>query len=333
MNINTVEMHTGGEPLRIITDGFPKPDGKTILQKRRFVKEKLDNFRKLLMHEPRGHYDMYGALLVEPDIKDADIAALFIHNEGYSTMCGHAVIALGRYAIDYGHVTPTEPETKVNIECPCGLVRALVEYKNGKSGSVRFQSVPAFVFATDVELNVQGHGKVKVDISYGGAFYAFISADKLGLDLWKTPINQIKDAATMVTNAVKNEVQLEHPDDNDLAFIYGTIVTDGKDEYSDEPTANICVFADAQVDRSPTGSGVTARTALQYHKRHISLNKSRVFVNARIGSKFSAKPVRQTKCGSYDAVIIEVSGHAFYTGKSAFTFEEDDPLKGGFLLK
>ncbi|XP_077864863.1 trans-L-3-hydroxyproline dehydratase-like [Saccoglossus kowalevskii] len=238
MNINTVEMHTGGEPLRIVTDGFPKPDGKTILQKRRFVKEKLDNFRKLLMHEPRGHYDMYGALLVEPDIEDADIAVLFMDNRSYSTMCGHAVIALGRYATDYGYVRPTEPETKVNIECPCGLVKALVEYKNGKSGSVRFQSVPAFVFATDVH-----------------------------------------------------------------------------------------------VDRSPCGSGVTARITLQYHKKQITLNKSRVFVNARTESNFSAKPVRQTKCGSYDAVIIEVSGRPYYSGASVFTFEEDDPLKGGFLVK
>lgn len=149
--IKTTEMHTAGEPLRVVESGFPSPRGDTILDKIRYTREHLDPYRKLLMSEPRGHLDMFGAVLVEPDHKDADIATMFIHNAGYSTMCGHAVIALGRYAVDSGLVrNPSSPETRVAIQCPCGLVEAFVEYKDGKTGNVRFNSVPAFVFATGI---------------------------------------------------------------------------------------------------------------------------------------------------------------------------------------
>ena len=144
--ITTTEMHTGGEPLRIVESGYPEIIGETILEKRKYALEKLDHLRKFIIYEPRGHYDMYGTLLVKPDLPGMDLAVLFIHNEGYSTMCGHAVIALGRYAIDKGLVQMIEPETEVNIQCPCGPVKAWVSCSNGRSGRVRFQSVPAFAF-------------------------------------------------------------------------------------------------------------------------------------------------------------------------------------------
>ena len=138
-------MHTGGEPLRIIESGYPAIQGRTILEKRRYARENLDQLRKLLIYEPRGHKDMYGAVIVEPDIKEAHFGVLFIHNEGYSTMCGHAVIALGRYAVDHGMVKGTAPVTEVRIQCPCGLVRAFVDYDDGKSGAVSFESVSAVI--------------------------------------------------------------------------------------------------------------------------------------------------------------------------------------------
>lgn len=148
--ISVVEMHTGGEPLRVILSGYPEVKGESLLEKRRYVRQHLDKLRRALMFEPRGHYDMYGALLVASELAEADLGVLFMHNEGYSTMCGHAVVALGRLAIDYGLVKepPRSPETQVNIHCPCGLVKAFVEYSEGKTGGVRFHSVPAFVFAT-----------------------------------------------------------------------------------------------------------------------------------------------------------------------------------------
>src|SRR5262245_53602758 len=164
-------MHTGGEPVRIVTGGYPPIPSGTILQKRAWVRENLDHLRRMLMFEPRGHYDMYGVLLVEPDLPGADLAVLFMHNEGYSTMCGHAVIALGRYAVDKGLVEAVEPVTSVQIECPCGLVAASVEVKDGKPGAVSFESVPAFLFAADRRLSVGGYGPITFDVAYGGAFY------------------------------------------------------------------------------------------------------------------------------------------------------------------
>ncbi|XP_075699692.1 trans-3-hydroxy-L-proline dehydratase isoform X1 [Rhinoderma darwinii] len=331
--LSVVDMHTGGEPLRIVLSGAPVPSGNTLLEKRRWVRENMDWVRRVLMLEPRGHQDMYGALLVPSEEADAQLGVLFMHNAGYSTMCGHAVIALGRFAVDYGLVEPQGPETPINIHCPCGLVRAYVSYSGGRSGKVRFQSVPAFTLCTDVTVDVPGYGKVVVDISYGGAFYAFVSAERFGLDVCTSRTRDLVDAAAAVSDAVKAQVTISHPDSEDLAFLYGTIITDGKDAYSEEPTANICVFADSQVDRSPTGSGVTARIALQYHKGLIQLEQTRAFKSGATESLFTGKAVKETVCGDYKAVIVEVSGQAHYTGAATFTLESDDPLKDGFLLK
>ncbi|XP_013406160.1 trans-L-3-hydroxyproline dehydratase-like [Lingula anatina] len=333
--IKTTEMHTGGEPLRIVESGYPKISGETILEKRKFVKENFDFLRKFLMFEPRGHFDMYGALLIEPDNPEADMAVLFMHNEGYSTMCGHAVIALGRYALDKGLARhkPSPPETEVNIQCPCGLVKAFVECNHlGETGRVRFHSVPSFLFAADVKVSVPGYGELQVDIAYGGAFYAFVTTEALGLNFQTNKTSEIVDAASKVTEAVKSTVKLHHPDSPDLAFLYGTIVTDGKEEFSQEPTANICVFADRQVDRCPTGSGVTARIALQFAKGLISIDQERAFENGCTGSRFTGKAIRSCKAGTHDAVVVEVSGNGYYTGSCTFIAEAKDMLKEGFIL-
>ncbi|XP_071962703.1 trans-L-3-hydroxyproline dehydratase-like [Antedon mediterranea] len=329
--IKTIEMHTGGEPLRVIISGYPKIHGDTILQKRRYAKNNLDHLRKMLMFEPRGHNDMYGAVLVDTDLPGADIAVLFMHNGGYSTMCGHAIIALGRLVVDKKYVTATEPETEVNIQCPCGLVKTVVEYKDGKSGYVRFHSVPAFLFASNVEIKVKGYGMMTVDISYGGAFYAFISADVLGLDVRRSSTSDLKKTATAVSDAVKEQVKILHPGDDDLSFLYGTILTDGQDNWSADPTANVCVFADAQVDRSPTGSGVTARIALQHAKGFIQIGQKRIFESGVTKSLFSGTAIKQVKCNDFDAVVVEVSGQGHYTGEASFILEEGDIVGEGFL--
>lgn len=341
LEISTIEMHTGGEPLRIIASGFPEIKGDTILDKRRYVRENLDHLRKLLMFEPRGHYDMYGAVIVQPHSEMADLGVIFMHNEGYSTMCGHAVIALGRYAVDSGLLSTdvsrsSVGEVPVFIECPCGVVKALVDIEEGKSGRVRFVSVPAFAFGLDVEINTEKFGQVKVDIGFGGAFYAIVPAHRLGVDVRSSRLADIVEAANAITNAGKSQIKLHHPDSEELAFLYGTIITDGKDMFnsdSKEATANVCVFADSEVDRSPTGSGVTARVAVQYARQQIGLHQMRVFEQGLVGSQFTGQAVKETKVGDFDAVHIEVAGNAYYTGKCTFTVEKDDPFRDGFLLK
>ncbi|MBL8581299.1 MAG: proline racemase family protein, partial [Rhizobiaceae bacterium] len=193
--VETVEMHTGGEPVRIVVSGYPEIVGATILEKRRYARENLDHLRRMLMFEPRGHYDMYGVLPVEPDLPGADMAVLFTHNEGYSTMCGHATIALGRFAVDQGLVPVTVPETVVNLQCPCGLVRVRVAVEDTPAGpvtgAVSFESVPSFAFALDLVAEVPGVGKVPFDIGYGGAFYALVDTGAIGLDLRETPLDRL----------------------------------------------------------------------------------------------------------------------------------------------
>jgi trans-L-3-hydroxyproline dehydratase len=331
LRIETIEMHTGGEPVRLVVGGFPEVSGETILAKRRHAREHLDHLRRLLIFEPRGHYDMYGVIQVKPDHPEAHLAVLFIHNEGYSTMCGHAVIALGRWAVDSGLVPATEPEAQVNIQCPCGLVRARVAVEGGRAGAVRFESVPAFAFALERRVEVPGIGALTLDIGYGGAYYAILPAERLGLDLRRSSIRALTDAAARVTEAAKGQVPLTHPDDPDLAFCYGTILTDGGDG-SERPSANVCVFAEREVDRSPTGSGVTARMALEHAKGRVGIGVERQFESVT-GAVFTGRVLRQVPAGGFPAVTVEVGGRAYYTGRSSFTLEPDDPLGAGFLLR
>ncbi|NWX68862.1 T3HPD dehydratase, partial [Alca torda] len=340
--LQTVEMHTGGEPLRIIPRLEAAEEavagGLSLLSLRREMAATQDHVRRALMHEPRGHSGMYGVVVVVGGVATTSghLAAIFLHGAGYSTMCGHAVLALGRFALDYGLVAvPSCPETAVHLHCPCGPITAFVPWDGCRSGNpVRFHSVPAFAAAIDLAINVPGHGKVVVDIGYGGTFYAFLSAEQLGLDVCSSKTRDLVSAASAVTEAVKKQFKLHHPESEDLAFLYGTILTDGKDAFSEEPTTNICVFADEQVDRSPTGSGVMARIALQYHKGLIQLNQTRTFRSSTTGSLFTGKAVKASRLfGDYNAVIVEVSGEAFYTGTATFTVEEEDSLKYGFFFK
>lgn len=329
--LEVVDMHTGGEPVRIVVSGYPPLPKGTILEKRAFVRDRLDHLRRILMFEPRGHYDMYGALLVEPDLPGADLAVLFMHNEGYSTMCGHAVIALGRYAVDQGLVAPVEPVTRVAIECPCGLVVADVEVAGGKAGAVSFESVPSFLFAADRTVELPGFGAIRFDVAYGGAFYALADSGQFGLAFGRNPARAFVDAATALTEAVQRSIPLSHPDSPDLAFLYGSILTDGGDGSGGVATRNVCVFADAQVDRSPTGSGVTARLAAMHARGEVGLGEPRPFESI-VGSRFTGAVARTARAGDQAAIIARVSGRAHYSGKASFVVEPDDELGRGFLV-
>jgi len=330
--LEALDMHTGGEPVRIIRGGYPPVVGATILDKRRYAREHLDHLRRFLMFEPRGHADMYGALLVEPRLPEADLAVLFLHNAGYSTMCGHAVIALGRYAVDYGLVEKREPVTHVGIECPCGLVRASVEVRDGKSGRVAFESVPAFLFATGVAVAVPGVGAITADVSYGGAFYALADAAQFGLDVRRSRVRDLVDAATALTEVVRASVTLNHPEHDDLAFLYGSILTDGRERPEEGPSRNICVFADAEVDRSPTGSGVTARMAARLAQGTVGLGERCLFESVT-GAVFEGEAVATARCGELPAVTVQVSGQAHYSGAAHYWMEAGDDIGRGFLLR
>ncbi|HJU49575.1 MAG TPA: proline racemase family protein [Pseudogulbenkiania sp.] len=324
---DTIEMHTGGEPVRIIPGLIDAIRGDDILAKRRDMRDRLDGVRRLLMFEPRGHYDMYGAVLVRPSLPGADLAVLFIHNEGYSTMCGHAVIALARYAVDQGLVPVTAPLTRVGIECPCGLVSAWV----AADGSVSFNSVPAFAFALDHVVNVPGIGNISVDIGYGGAFYAVVDAARLGVTL-DGRLRDVVDAATALSDAVRHSIRVRHPEADDLGFLYGSILTDGRERASDGPSRNVCIFADAEVDRSPTGSGVTCRMALRHARGLVAAGESCQF-DSLTGARFTASVNGPAVLSGHAAVTVRVSGRAHYSGRARWSLEPGDEIGRGFLLR
>jgi len=326
--LSTVEMHTGGEPTRIVVGGWPTFSGKTLLDKRREARQCFDHLRRGLMLEPRGHDGMYGALLVEPDHPEADLAVLFMHNEGFSTMCGHATIALARWAVDSGRVARRGPQTIVRLQCPCGLVTAKV----AADGTVRFESVPAFAYALDRIAPTRTWGPVTVDIAYGGAFYALLAADSIGLDLKSSPMRAIVDAGEEITKAAAAAIPIEHADEPDLAFLYGTILTDGGTGAGAMPSRNICIFAGRQIDRSPTGSGVSARLALAAARRQMRPGEERRFESCT-GAIFSGRVMREAPpVGGHKSVIVEVGGRAHQTGEACFRFDDDDPLREGFSL-
>ncbi|MEA1880923.1 MAG: proline racemase family protein [Candidatus Marinimicrobia bacterium] len=329
--IHTIDAHTGGEPLRIIIDGYPELKGETLLEKRAYARDNHDNIRKALMWEPRGHGDMYGAIIVEPDTTDAHFGVIFIHNEGYSTGCGHAVIALTKALIETGLIPMTGSETEVRMDVPSGFIRSFAKVENGKVTSVRFQNVPSFVQQLDTIVDIPGLGKIKYDLAFGGAFYAFVDVAQVGLDCTVKSHGALIEAGMQIKHAVMNTMNMAHPTELDMNFLYGTIFIDLPDD-SKNHSRNVCIFAEGEVDRSPTGTGVSARAAIHHARGEISVGDS-ITIESIIGSTFSVKVVGTTEFGQYDAVIPEVSGNAFITGKNTFWINPDDPFKNGLLLR
>lgn len=329
LELTTVDMHTAGEPVRIVTGGYPQLLGATLLDKRRDALAHHDRLRKLLMLEPRGHAEMYGVIPCPPDAPGAALAVLFMHNSGYSTMCGHATIALGRWMVDSGLVAARAPETIFSLQCPCGPVTLRVEVEGGVAGRVSFISVPAFVEAFDVPVDRGGGQQALVDIAYGGAYYAIVPASRLGLDLATSPLGQLIDSATQVTEQLRERLVLKHPDHPDLGFLYGTILTD--EAAPGQPSCNICVFGDGQVDRSPTGSGVTARMALGHARGLQSSGLTQRFIGAS-GGAFTGRLEACVARAGKPAVLVEVSGRASYMGMQRFIIEPDDSLPAGLLM-
>jgi trans-L-3-hydroxyproline dehydratase len=329
MRLSYLDYHTCGEPVRIVIAGYPELTGASILDKRRQARERHDDLRRAMMLEPRGHAGMYGVIPVEPSHPDAAFGVLFTHNEGYSTMCGHATVALGRYAIERGLVPAVEPVTRFAIEAPCGLLRLACTVKDGKVGEVHFESVPAFVQARDRAVAVPGFGEIVTDIAYGGAFYCILPASRFGLDLLETPVERLTEAAAALTDAVRAGPPIAHPSEPDLGFLYGTIVTD---EVGPEETSfNLCIFAERQIDRSPTGSGVTARMALDHAKGLVRPGQARLFRSVT-GGTFSGRIVGPVDFPAQGAVTVEVGGTSHLAGEGVFVIEPDDRLGFGFAL-
>ena len=323
--VTTIDMHTAGEPLRVVVDGLPAIEGRTVLEKRRYFREHYDHLRTGLMWEPRGHADMYGAVIT-PSV-DADFDVFFLHNEGYSTMCGHAIIALTKLVVETGLVSKNE----VSFNVPAGRIEARAIVENGHVTETSFRNVPSFLYLCDQHVDVDGIGRVQFDIAYGGAFYAFVRAEDAGVTLLPSDVNRLIDYGRRIKRAVMSRFPITHPFEDDLSFLYGTIFT-GPPLNANHHSRNVCIFADGELDRSPTGSGVSARAALHFAKAELQLNE-RVTIESILGSTMSVEVVELTKFGPYDAVVPDVSGTASITGRNEFYFDPDDPFQNGFILR
>jgi proline racemase len=352
LEIRTLDCHTGGEPLRIITGGFPELRGDSVLAKRRDCQQRFDGLRRALMWEPRGHADMYGCIIVPPERADSAFGVIFLHNEGYSTMCGHAMIALAKVAIEAGVVPMTEPVTAFAVDAPCGQIRLFAEVKQGLVQHCWFHNVPSFVVATDQRLYLSGIGELTYTLAYGGAFYAYVDAASIGLSLEAQNHRQIIELGQRIKLALSQQLEIQHPFEPDLNFLYGTIFT-GAPLFASaapnsansnlplspnnpaNPTAamrNVCVFADGELDRSPTGSGVSGLAAILQQQGKLALGQTLV-IESILGSQFQLSIVELVQYGRYPAVIPRVQGQAYVTGRHQFYLDPQDPFAEGFIFR
>lgn len=333
--IQTLDCHTGGEPLRIITGGFAPLKGSTVLAQRADCAQQHDALRQLLMFEPRGHADMYGCVLTTAERPDSAFGVIFLHNEGYSTMCGHAMIALAKVAVESGAVAVTLPVSKFQVDAPCGAVTLYAQVRQTETGyrvdDSWFDNVPSFADGAPRQVEVAGLGTVTYQLAYGGAYYAYVDAASIGLSLRADNHQAIIALGRRIKQQVAAQHLILHPTDAELSFLYGVIFT-GPAHSDNADLRNVCVFADGELDRSPTGSGVSGLAAiLQRNGQWPASNSLRV--ESITGTVFSIRIERQLSLGEVDAVIPQVRGQAFVSGRHQFLLDPQDPFPQGFIFR
>jgi trans-L-3-hydroxyproline dehydratase len=301
-----------------------------MLEKRGYLAAELDHFRRFLMLEPRGHADMYGAILTPPATADGDVGVLFMHNEGYSTMCGHGIIALVTAGVEHGLFNIANSDD-IRIDSPAGRISARANANAaGEVESVTFRNVPSFILLDKIEVMVRDRA-IRCTIAFGGAFYAYVDAGPLGFELTRNEAPELIRLGQEIKEAVSARYEIRHPDsESDLDYLYGTIFFHAGE--SPRQSRNACIFAQAQLDRSPTGTGVSGRAAIDYASGELQLGET-LEIASIIDTRFQVKCVAETTVGGKPAVIPEVTGSAWMTGRSRFVMNHRDPLRAGFLLR
>jgi proline racemase len=347
--MKTIDAHAAGEPLRLIVDGFPSPRGKTMLDKREWVKRHADHLRRALMLEPRGHADMYGAILTEPVSPAAHAGVLFMHNEGYSTMCGHGVIAVTTIALERGLLMPGGDGASIVYDSPAGTIRARAQIGAGGAGgasgagaagtavggdgirvrSVAFANVPSFVLLAGMTVKLRSR-QIRADVAFGGAFYAIVDSEAVGLPIDAAHLPELRRAGMEIKLAIEATHSIAHPLEPGLTGIYGTIFT-GPPSDDSADLRNVTIFADAEVDRSPCGTGTCAVMAVIDAMGLLSEDKPFVH-ESLIGTRFSGRVLSRSLVGEYQALVPEIEGSAWITGEHTFLVDDDDPLQEGFRL-
>jgi len=326
-NIYAVDTHTGGEPTRIVVSGLPEVKGKNMIEKKIYFKKNLDFLRTSLMSEPRGHENMFGAVITKPVTNRADIGVIFIEGGGYLDMCGHGTIGVVTAVVETGLIKVKHPFTEVNIDTPAGFVKATAKMDGKHVEEVTIKNVPSFLYEKDIIIELDGIGAITVDISYGGNFFALVDADQLKIQIKPQNVDKLIKVGMEIKDKINKAVKVKHPTLGimhiDLVEIYKRI--------KDNHFKNIVVFGNGQFDRSPCGTGTSAKLADLYAKGKIQ--KDQDLINESIiGSVFKGKITEVTKVGKYKAIIPEITGKAWITGFNHYVIDPKDSFKYGFTI-
>lgn len=326
----TIDSHTMGEPTRIVISGFPKLKGQTMMKRKKYLEENYDHFRRALMLEPRGHRDMFGAIITEPVHEEADLGVIFMDSGGYLNMCGHGSIGTATVAVETGMVEVKEPYTEIILDAPAGMIKTKVRVEKSKVKEVSIENVPAFLYKENIIINLDGYKEISMDISFGGSFFALVNGEKLGLDISVSNLNIFKDLGMKILKEINEKVEIRHPyldiTSVDLVEFYG------KSDKKDANMKNVVIFGAAQADRSPCGTGTSAKVAAMYAKKKINLNEEFIYESIT-GSLFKGEAIKEVEVGDYRGIIPKITGNAYIIGMNQIIIDDNDPFKYGFLVE
>jgi len=328
--ISTVDAHTAGEPVRLVLSGLPPVLGKTMVEKKHYVRNHLDHFRTLLMQEPRGHADMFGAILTAPCNEAAQYGVLFMDNGGYLDMCGHSIMGVTTALIEIGMVPAQEPETTLVFETPAGLITSRARVEEHCVTEVSIVNVPAFLYAENVEIEIPSFGRVVCDVAFGGNFFATLPVKSLGLSLSADHIPALIRLGIEIKRAINARLAIRHPLHEHMDTVELT-------EFYERPdpsipfAKNLVVFGAGQCDRCPCGTGTSATLAALYAKGELSLDTEFV-TESIIGTRFKGRLTRTIELGGFMAVEPIITGTAYLMGMHQFWVDPQDPVKFGFKV-
>ncbi len=331
-SIHAIDSHTMGEPTRIITSGIPKIPGKSIAEKKEYLENNLDYIRTAVMNEPRGHNDMFGSILMEPVSEEADFGIVFMDGGGYLNMCGHGSIGAASAIVETGMVDVVEPITKVVLESPAGLIKADVRVENDIVKEATITNVPSFLYKRDLKINVPTVGEVTLDIAFGGSFFAIVDVtqDNLKLDICAENSQELKEVGLKIRDEVNKSISVSHPSLTHIKTV-DLVEFYGPPKHPEATLQNVVIFGSGQVDRSPCGTGTSAKLATLVAKGKLKLNEEFVYESIT-GTMFKGEAVETVKIGEYDGIIPKITGRAYVTGFNHFIINDEDPLKYGFKL-
>ena len=328
--LQVVDAHTSGEFCRMVIGGFPEPVGNTMIEKKHWMEENYDHVRTALMFEPRGHHDMFGAFVCEPVNKEADFGVMFMDTGGYLNMCGHCTIGAVTVILEAGLKEMVEGENEVILEAPAGIIRTKAIVKDGKVESVTLTNVPAFVYKENQVVNVDGKD-IKFTISFGGSFFALVDTTQLDIgEISAETVPAYTALGMKMMEKINKEIEIQHPlldiTSVDLVEFYGPTPNPDKADLR-----NVVIFGEAQADRSPCGTGTSAKLATLHHWGEIKVGEEFKY-ESFIGSIFKGVIKETTKVADFDAVVPMITGSCYLTGFGTYLIDDKDPLKYGFIV-